>query len=166
MSEEEIKHGVLYYLNPLVWIRVVVSHILTFILILNHFFVLILGCFIAVLVVLFLYDRYALSTYDGSMASDYATSIFSKNEKYHSPLARGDKFLIQELSDYYASEKKQGRGEKKVQSNTAPQQAETTYHLDVEPTWDRRDDVSRSFISKEVRKRVFEIEQNVFKKQK
>lgn len=169
MSEEKVKHSLLYYLNPFVWIRMVVSYILTFILILNHFFVLILGCIIVVLTILFFYDRYALSTYDGSTASDYSDAIFSKAEKYDSPLARGDKYLAEELTAYYENEKKQAEVEKvraEYEQQKQPLKIEQADFSYTQTEWDRRDDVSRSFISKEVQKRVFQIEQNVLKKQK
>lgn len=167
MAEKKVKHSFWYYLNPLLWIRAVVSYILTFVLILNHFFVLILACIIAVLVVFFCYDRYALLTYDGSTASDFSDSIFSKAEKYNSPLARGDKYLTKELADYFEVERRHAEKEKiKAKKQQEELQQRVDMAMDEQPIWDRRDDVSRSFISREVQRRVSEIEHDVLKKQK
>ena len=167
MSEEKVKHRFWYYLNPFLWIWAFISYVLTFVLILNHFFVLILACVIAILVVLFFYDRYALLTYDGSTASDFSDAIFSKAEKYNSPLARGDKYLTKELADYFESEKRHVEKEKiKAKKQQEELQQRVNMAMDDQPFWDRRDDVSRSFISKEVKRRVSEIEQKILKQQK
>ena len=168
MEEEKVKHSIFYYLNPYIWIRGIVSYILTFILILNHFFVFILGGIIIILTIWFFYDRYALATYDGSTASDYSDAIFSKAEKYDSPLARGDRYLTQELNDYLAAERKQVVRTKPEAKEKISENQETINTIEIEdaPDWDRRDDVSRSFISREVQRRVSEIEYDVLKKQK
>lgn len=101
----EEKKEILFYLNPINWIRFIFSCIMTFVLFINHFFVIILIVVIVSLVAFFSYDRYALMTYDGSVNSSYMGGVFGENEAYKSPLLQGNKSLIRDLSSYYAQQR-------------------------------------------------------------
>ena len=166
MSDKEVHHEFWYYLNPFVWIRALVSYVLTFTLVLNHFFVLILACVILVLSILFFYDRYAVATYDGAEQTEYSDSIFASHEKYDSPLARGDKYLGKELEAHYEAEKRKSEVEKaRIEYERLDQGNKTSSVRNMEPIWPAEEKGIYIPISEEVRHRIYGAEQDILNSQ-
>ena len=111
--KEEKERGILYYLNPIVWIQMLFSYIMTIGLFINHFLAIILVIIIVSLIVFFSYDRYAIITYDGSVDSPYLGGVFGENKVYSSPLIRGHRHLIHDLYSYFAKQRNSIRSRKK-----------------------------------------------------
>ena len=119
---EKKKKGFLYYLNPILWIQVFFSYIMTMGLFINHFFALILIVIIISLIVFFSYDRYAIITYDGSVSSAYLGGVFGENKTYSSPLIQGHRHLIRDLYSYFAKQRNSVNMKyQRVMSDDAPQ---------------------------------------------
>ena len=151
----EEKHNFGYYLNPLVWIRCFISHVITFVLIVNHFFVLILACVIIILTALFFYDRYAVATYDESVPVDSVDGFFSEGQKYDSPLARGDKYLFRELEAHYdAEERKKEVEQARKEYERLEQKEGTSLVRDMKPILSKEEKEPKISISEEVRHRL------------
>lgn len=110
--------SVLYYLNPINWVRGVFSFLFTIALFINHFLIWILLAVVVILTVLFSYDRYALMTFDGTESTAYSEGVFLYHEKYNSPLARGDKDLSSELAGLYRQRRQAEAQRAKLKSNT------------------------------------------------
>ena len=102
MSRRFTHYTIWYYLNPVLWLRILCSYLLTFFLIFNRFFALFFSFLIAIFILLFLYDRYLVFTYgeDADVPVNKIT-IFSRTTKYDSPLSGSRDNVRKELSHSY-----------------------------------------------------------------
>ncbi len=170
MTQEKEK-GFFYYLNPFVWIKGILSYLLTILLLLNHYFVFILMGVIASVSVLFTYDRYAAVTYVEDTTSDFLVGSFARSSAYDSPLKQGDKKISNELSSYYQQEARREKREKEerlaaAQAAKNPNNQVSETVSDMQPIWRREDEISHSFIQQEVNKRLADIEKRVVRRRK
>ena len=91
-----------YFLNPMLWFRLLGSYLMTFCLLFNRFFALFFSFLIAIFILLFLYDRYLAFTYgEDSEVSAYKVTLFSRTTRYDSPLSSKRNAVGRELSHSY-----------------------------------------------------------------
>ena len=135
MTRRFTHYTIWYFLNPLLWLRVLGSYLMTFFLLFNRFFALFFSFLMAIFILLFLYDRYLVFTYgEDAEVPEYKVTLFSRTTRYDSPISG-----------------KQNNDVRKELSRSYEEKIEREARSDGENTRYRR---PNSSIQREVRRRI------------